>query len=156
LQKKEVCEKIIEDYLLLDRGEAVPLKLWTHLLFCKDCRTEVRFLNLADTACTKPLTIERKKEESLAKTIISRIQNDPECKEIFAPKELTLKNWIISGLIMLFAMLFFTINIYSQNSQIALPVYLVFAVFISGYCALFVGSNMDFFIKKLHKLEIQF
>ena len=101
MQKKEVCEKIIEDYLLLDRGEAVPLKLWTHLLFCKDCRTEVRFLNLADTACTKPLKIERKKEESLAKTIISRIQNDPECKEIFVPKELTLKNWIISGLIML-------------------------------------------------------
>jgi hypothetical protein len=107
LQKKDACEKIIEDYLSLDRGEAVPLKLWTHLLFCKDCRTEVRFLNLADTACTKPLKIERKKEESLAKTIISRIQNDPECKEIFVPKELTLKNWIISGLIMLFAMLFF-------------------------------------------------
>lgn len=156
MKSKEVCEKIMDSYIALDRGEVVPFKVWIHLLFCSQCRTEVRFLSLADKACSKPLTIERKTHESLSTSIMMSIQKDPESAMLFKPKEVSLKKWILSGLIMLFAMLFFGLNVYSQNTQIALPVYLVFAIFITGYCALFVGSNLDFFIKKLKNLEIQF
>lgn len=113
-------------------------------------------MSLADKACVKPLAIERKESESLANAILLSIQNNPETKTLFAPKEVSLKNWILAGLIMLFTMLFFGINVYSQNTQIAVPIYLVFAVFITGYCALFVGSNLDFFVKKLKNLEFQF
>ena len=68
--------------------------------------------------------------------------------------KVSLKRWVISGLVMIFAMLFFGINSYSQNSQIAVSVYLVFAAVITAYLALFVAGNMDFFIKKLKNLQI--
>lgn len=150
------CEKTMSNYIALDRGERVPLQLWTHLLLCKKCRSEVRLLSIADSFCTKPIAIERKPQESLASAILQSIKNNPETKNLYTPKELSLKNWILAGSLMLFAMLFFGINVYSQNTQIALPVYLIFAIFITGYCALFVGSNLDFFIKKLKNLEILF
>ena len=155
MKKSNKCETILNDYISLDRGEAVPLKIWTHLLLCKKCRSEVRLLTLADKACVTPLTIEREPDQSLAVAIMLGMQNDPECENLFIPKEVSLKNWIISGIIMILTMIFFTINSYSQNTDIALPAYLVFAVFITGYCALFVASNLDFFIKKLENLEIK-
>lgn len=76
------------------------------------------------------------------------INEEPEFNKI------SLKRWIVSGVIMIVAMLFFGINTYSANSQIALSVYLVFAGVITAYLALFVAGNMDFFIKKLKNLQI--
>ncbi len=149
----EKCRKIMKDYLLLDRHEYVPLKITAHLLVCRKCRSEVRLLTLADKACTKPLTIPIPLSDdsivSIMKAVIPNYTPDePEFNKV------SLKRWVVSGLVMIFAMLFFGINSYSQNSQIAVAVYLVFAAVITAYLALFVASNMDFFIKKLKNLEI--
>jgi hypothetical protein len=149
----EKCGQIMHDYLLLDRHEHVPLKITAHLLVCKKCRTEVRLLTIADKACTKPLSIPvpitSDSITSIMKAVIPNYTvEEPEFNKV------SLKRWVISGLVMIFAMLFFGINSYSQNSQIAVSVYLVFAAVITAYLALFVAGNMDFFIKKLKNLQI--
>lgn len=149
----EKCGQIMHDYLLLDRHEHVPLKITAHLLVCKKCRTEVRLLTISDKACTKPLSIPvpitSDSITSIMKAVIPNYTvEEPEFNKV------SLKRWVISGLVMIFAMLFFGINSYSQNSQIAVSVYLVFAAVITAYLALFVAGNMDFFIKKLKNLQI--
>lgn len=149
----EKCGQIMHDYLLLDRHEHVPLKITAHLLVCKKCRTEVRLLTIADKACTKPISIPvpitSDSITSIMKAVIPNYTaEEPEFNKV------SLKRWVVSGLVMIFAMLFFGINSYSQNSQIAVSVYLVFAAVITAYLALFVAGNMDFFIKKLKNLQI--
>ena len=150
---RDTCEQTMHEYLLLDRHEHVPLRITAHLLICKKCRTEVRLLTIADKACTKPLTISvpltSDSITSIMKAVIPEyINEEPELNKV------SLKRWIVSGVIMIVAMLFFGINTYSANSQIALSVYLVFAGVITAYLALFVAGNMDFFIKKLKNLQI--
>ncbi|HOE09781.1 MAG TPA: hypothetical protein PLV89_13045 [Treponemataceae bacterium] len=143
----------MHDYLLLDRHEHVPLKITAHLLACKKCRTEVRLLTIADKACTKPLSIPVPiTSDSITSIMKAVIPNYTVEEPVF--NKVSLKRWVISGLVMIFAMLFFGINSYSQNSQIAVSVYLVFAAVITAYLALFVAGNMDFFIKKLKNLQI--
>ncbi len=143
----------MNDYLLLDRHEHVPLKTTVHLLLCKKCRTEVRLLTLADKICTKPVSIPAPLTSdsisSIMKIIIPEYMEQTE--EI---SKVSLKRWVISGVLMILAMLFFGINSYSQNSQIAISVYLIFAAVITAYVALFVAGNMDFFIKKIKNLQI--
>ena len=63
-------------------------------------------------------------------------------------KHVSLRHWIIIGLIMLVAMLFYGIQTVSLNSTVlVIPFYLCFAGIVCVYCALFVGSNLDFFVK---------
>lgn len=149
----EKCGQIMNDYLLLDRHEHVPCKITAHLLVCKKCRTEVRLLTIADKACTKPLSIPVPLTSDSITSIMKAVMPEYlEQEQEFS--KVSLKRWVISGLIMMFAMLFFGINSYSQNSQIAVSVYLVFAAVITAYLALFVAGNMDFFIKKIKNLQI--
>ncbi len=149
----EKCGNVMNSYLLLDRHEHVPFKITAHLLTCKKCRTEVRLLTLADRACTQPLSITVPLDDESITSIMKAVIPGYTVKDAGFEK-VSLKRWVISGLLMIFAMLFFGINSYSQNSQIALSVYLVFALIITAYLALFVAGNMDFFIKKLKNLQI--
>ena len=64
---------------------------------------------------------------------------------------LSLKRWIVSGIVMIIAMLFFGITDTSNNSQLSLSFYLVFAGIVTAYCAMFVGCNMDFFVKHINR-----
>ena len=49
--KNKKCEFYMDEFLKLDKNDRLPLSLTIHLLLCKECRTIVRNLTLADQAC---------------------------------------------------------------------------------------------------------
>ena len=68
-------------------------------------------------------------------------------------KPVSLKRWIISGVLMVIALFGFSFfNIKSINDSISISFYLVFASIITIYCIMFVIGNMDFFIKQIDKI----
>lgn len=150
----EKCTQIMTDYLALDRNEHVPLSITAHLLVCKKCRTEVRLLTMADKACTQPLSIPIPLNDETITSIMKAIIPDYKGEQDFSLGKVSLKRWVISGTLMIFAMLFFGINSYSHDPRIAILIYLIFAAVITVYLALFVASNMDFFVKKLENFQI--
>lgn len=144
--KKEKCKEIMDQFLLLDKNQKIPLKITLHLLACKECRTQVRLCTLAERASAKSLNEKSPLNNDTLISIMSKIS--PKTMKQEKVKHVSLVHWIIIGLVMLVAMLFYGIQTVSLNSSIiVLPFYLCFAGIVCVYCALFVGSNLDFFVK---------
>ena len=62
---------------------------------------------------------------------------------------ISLKRWIVSGFILVFAVFLFGVfSTIDGSSKLHMLLFLCFALFISGYCAFFIGSNLNFFIKR--------
>lgn len=121
------CEKVMNRFLELDKGERLPFLLTLHLLRCKDCRTQVRLMTIAERVTARRMR-----------------------PALYAPKPVTLTKWVVGGILMVCSMLafVFTADFYADELwQTAFA--LVFAASITGYCAIFVGCNLDFFVKKI-------
>lgn len=144
--KKEKCKKIMDQFLLLDKNQKIPLKITLHLLGCKECRTQVRLLSLAEKASAKSLNTKLPLNNDTLVSIMSKIKPKTVAPEKI--KHVSLAHWIIIGIIMLVAMLVYGVQTVSLNSTfMVVPFYLCFAEIVCVYCALFVGSNLDFFVK---------
>ena len=52
------CEEIMNSYLLLDKDEKVPLKIFLHLFFCRKCRHQIKMLSYAEKQIAAPLNIQ--------------------------------------------------------------------------------------------------
>ncbi len=137
----------MEQYLALDKGERVPLVLTFHLLTCKECRKEIKALSHAHRLAKEVLQIPRPINSQSITKVMKEI--DPAYKP--AKSRISLVSWIATGLFLIIAMLTYCTF---ANNQISKPLLftlsLVFAASLTAYCALFIGTNMDFFIKKLH------
>ena len=67
---------------------------------------------------------------------------------------ISMKRWIISGVTMILAMLMFLVLRPSVASTVLdISFCILFTCVVSTYCAIFVGSNMDFFIKKIETIK---
>lgn len=146
--KKQKCEFYMNEFLKLDKNERLPLSLTIHLLLCKDCRTIVRKLTLAEQACKMSMEKTVDSYDPAVASIMKAINSEYKVEEMHP---LSLKRWIVSGIVMIIAMLFFGITDTSNNSQLSLSFYLVFAGIVTAYCAMFVGCNMDFFVKHINR-----
>lgn len=148
----KTCNEIMNQFLELDKNQILPLRTTFHLLTCKKCRNQVRFMTMAEKHCKEPLTIPA--EES-SQAIISLMQKiDPEYLAKTSAAPISMRRWIVCGIAMILGMLFFMFHSKHVDS-IALNVtfYCFFACAISAYCAIFVGSNLDFFVKKIEILH---
>ena len=141
------CEYYMDEYLSLDKGERIPFRLTLHLLFCSKCRSEVRALSKAEKAAGMSLKIPTPVTDESITSIMKKI--DPS----YSPEKnhVPLFQWIIAGLIMIAALFFFGVYTSSSTNQLSLVVfYLVFAAAVTSYCMLFVGTNLDFFVKMIN------
>lgn len=144
---KSKCNEIMDDFLLLDKNQKIPLKITLHLLACKECRTQVRLCSLAEKASAKPLNAKLPLDNDALVSIMSKIDKNYS-GNTGKIRHVSLANWIISGVVMLVLMMFYGIQTVSLNSTpMVVPFYLCFAGIVCVYCALFVGSNLDFFVK---------
>lgn len=139
------CEKVMNSFFELDKGERLELVDSIHLLFCKDCRTKVRLLTKSEKLAEKTLNLPVfNSGKSLAQLIK---ETRPQWLKI---KPVSMTRWILGGSFML---LFFIFSGHflnkTQNQTYLIWFYLIFSVFVSSYCAAFIGTNMDFFIKKI-------
>ncbi len=145
--KNEKCEEILNEYLMLDKGERVPFKLSIHLMFCKKCREQIKLLKLAEKKLASPLKITAPVTDDSIQKVLLKL--NIEQKDRFY-KPFPIAGWIISGLLIL-ALLFtpyLTLN-EMKNNYFSLYYAFIIATCVTIYCAAFVWSHMDLFVKKL-------
>lgn len=146
------CNTIMNQFLELDKNQPLPFKTTLHLLTCKECRTQVRLMTMAEKHCKEPLLVPA---EDSTQAIISLMQKiDPNYLLETPVAPISMRRWIVCGIAMILGMLFFVFHsIYLDNMALNITFYCFFACAISAYCAIFVGSNMDFFVKKIETLH---
>ncbi|QTQ12324.1 hypothetical protein HRI96_09015 [Treponema parvum] len=146
--------KIMDDFLLLDKNERIPLHLTLRLLFCKKCRTEIRLMTMAEKLMQGPVKIQVPVTDESIEKVLKQI--DPVFSaENIEKSPISLSRWIAAGIVMTLLMICFGIMTRSDSyKMLVLPFYLLFAGMITVYCAFFVGCNMDFFVKKIETLRV--
>lgn len=150
--KRETCNIIMNHFLELDKNERMPFSITFHLLICKRCRTQVRLLTQAEKTAAEPVKIPVPLNDTTIETVLKKI--DPAYNAV-SDSPISLLKWIVSGLLMIFLLLIFGVITNSTSSgQLLLVFYLMFAILVTVYCALFVGCNMDFFVKKIETLKL--
>lgn len=149
MKDSSACDSAMDCFLLLDKHQRVPLSVTFHLLQCKKCRTQVRLMSDVEKKLAEPLCVEIPLSDEKLKQILLKI--DPSFKaETACP--VSLGKWVITGMCLMLAVLLFAVCDYNPDSVkfVSSAVYLVFGVSITIYCTLFIISNMDFFVKKIH------
>jgi hypothetical protein len=146
------CEAIMDSFFALDKDEHLPFAVTLHLLTCKKCRTQIRLCTFAERVNAGFLMREANEEEiaALMKNLNAAL---PFKKELHY---ISLRRWITLGVVMIFAMLLFGFIIPADTEpSLHLKFYLVFAGAVAVYCAFFVASNIDFFVKKIETIAIR-
>ena len=142
---KMTCENFMEKYLLLDKNEFLPLNMIVHLLFCNECRTVVRKFSKAEK-----LTAQMEQRECKI-NYENSINNFDILQKIFKDDmkihKVHLYNWIFIGIILLICMVFCSIILNRFIPQMQNVWFVFIAAVICTYCVIFVGMNMDFFVK---------
>lgn len=123
------CEKMMDKFLMLDKHERIPIDVTLHLLRCKKCRSQVRYLTKAEKIASSTL-----------KTSASRI------------KPVSMKKWIVCGILMMILMMSYTFSAAKFVNETANAFfYILFGFVVTAYCAIFIAANLDFFVKKIEK-----
>ncbi|WP_296325322.1 hypothetical protein [Treponema sp. UBA3813] len=134
----ETCEKNMDTFFSLDKYERIPLRLTLHLLSCKKCRTQVHYLSLAEKYASEPIK---------QTPIKDALENMP-------VRPVTMTKWIIWGIIMILLLVVFCLILNRiDRTSFAIFFNIIFGTLVTAYCVLFVGTNMDFFIKKIDKFQ---
>ena len=141
------CENTMNTFLALDKGEHIPLKVSLHLIFCAKCRTQVRLLTRAEHLAAYPLSRSASESDYSVAAVLKKID---EMKNTSIPNPITLRQWVVSGVLMILLMLSFGFSASDNSEELKIAFYLIFALIITVYCALFIGCNIDFFIKKIN------
>lgn len=141
------CNIIMEEYLALDKGERVPLGVTIHLLACKKCRAQVRLLRSAERSSVPDPC----KQTALDDAAILAVMNKISSKKNGEKNPISLSKWIVGGVAMV--ALFITFSVFERpgaSRALTVYTYIELAALITAYCALFIRSNMDFFVKKIN------
>ncbi len=140
------CNEVMEEYLSLDKGERIPLGITLHLLACKRCRSQVRLLRSAERSSAPDSC----KMAALDDAAILAVMNKITTKSGVEKNPISFSKWIVGGIAMV--LLFITFSVLAKpgsNHFITVYTYIELAALITAYCALFIRSNMDFFVKKI-------
>lgn len=145
--ENEKCEQIMNEYLMLDKGERVPFALSLHLLTCRKCRKQIKMLELAEKKIAEPLNIVTPVTDESIQKVLEQIK--PEERSRFV-RPLPFASWIIGGVIMI-ALLFSSMATtpFFHSRTLSLWYALTIAGCVTAYSSVFVFSNIDVFIKKI-------
>lgn len=155
------CEKAIDLYLSLDKGEWVPPGVTLHLILCPVCRTLVRKMAEAERLAARPLAIRSAPAAPVADPVLAaalaRITaaglRYPEVRP--GDKHVSLARWLVSGLALAFGFSVVPFSFIGKWSSanfglsFTVPFYLLCGLAVTAYCGMFIGTNIDFFVKKL-------
>lgn len=144
------CEQIMNKYLMLDKDERVPLKISLHLLGCKKCREQIKLLKLAEKEISAPLKIQTPVTDKTIQNVLAQVNISNISQKDKFYKPLPFAGWIIGGIIMvalLFSSMFTTSDMESKTLDIWYA--LTIAGCVTAYCAVFVCSHIDLFVKKI-------
>jgi hypothetical protein len=141
---------MMDAFFALDKRERLPLRVTLHLLACKQCRTAVRLCTLAERAAAAPLFADGEVGDidSVMEGIRAYAASQGRGRE---PRQfISLGRWILVGVAMILAMMCVGfVNLENNADTLQMSSYMVFGSMIAVYCAFFVGSNLDFFVKQI-------
>lgn len=156
------CEKAFNRYLELDKNARVPLAVTMHLLRCPACRTGVRSLTRAERALAAPLAVEspavrsRQPVDPVVAIALERIQSAGLAYPAVPldGRSVSLSRWLVTGICLAagFAVVpFSSIGNWTGSTfgnSFLVPFYLLCGIAVTVYCGLFVGTNIDLFVKR--------
>jgi predicted anti-sigma-YlaC factor YlaD len=161
------CERAFNRYLELDKNERVPLMVTAHLLVCPACRTGVRAMTKAEFRLSSPLAVEASQapffspelspsracsaDPAVAAAMARIVSSGLAYPQIKRPVSFT--RWLVTGIVLAagFAVMPVTFGAWSQSvfgSSYSVPFYLLSGIAVTIYGGLFIGTNIDFFVKK--------
>ena len=147
---KNTCDDVMEKFLMKDKNELLPLSVFVHIIRCKECRTMVRRMTLAEKNASGSLMKVVSHDNPTLDAVMQKV-SALELSSGRKAKPVSLGGWIVSGILMIIAMMFF--GFYTTpstaSSLLIIAFYLLFALAIVVYCIAFVTSNLDFFVKKI-------
>ncbi|MGI5174662.1 hypothetical protein H0R92_13820 [Treponema sp. OMZ 840] len=150
----DICDTVINRFLHLDKPNAVPFSIRLHCIRCKKCRSLIQALSTVENRASAPLRTVTPADDPCITRIMEHIDPDFAQKTEDPVQIISFKRWISSGCILIAAILLFGLfSAADIKSEMQILLYLCFALFISGYCAFFVGSNLNFFIKKIQAIR---
>lgn len=138
----------MERFMELDKNERLPLYITLHLILCRECRTSVRMLTLAEKQAAQPLAEYVTVDSAFMQAVLAKVS--PITQETAVP--VTMKRWVVSGILMIAALFFFPVFSYMRlpdSELLTVSFYLLFGCAVAVYCIIFVGGNMDFFVKQI-------
>lgn len=158
------CDNAFNSYYALDKNQNVPLPVVFHLLTCPVCRTSVRTLTKAEKLLAQPLKIKKPNKFQNVKPVsdptidlvIARIKSTgneyPNLNSL--QQTVTMGPWLFSGLVLIGGFTFFPFSPLGQWAHstfglaFTLPFNIVGGIALTIYVGMFIGGNIDFFIKK--------
>ena len=108
------CEFYIDSYLSLDKGERVPLKLTAHLLFCPECRRQIKAMSRARKITAQALDIPVPLESDTIAKVLEQIIPQAEPKN----NRVKLPQWIITGILLLVCVVAFGFIAQSSSNKL--------------------------------------
>ena len=147
------CIDYMETFYSLDKHERLPLKISLHLLFCKECRTKVRNLTTAEKLLLKNAL---SKSEDSSKTATYVLNAISKTSLNYHEKKTSLRKWALSGTGLLACFLIIIpLLIIKGQDFLSLVSTISLSAVLCIWCFLFVGNNMDFFIKMSSRTQQQ-
>lgn len=133
----------MDGFLKLDRNERIPLWITKHLLTCSECRTNVRLFTQAE----KILSRRTGGENPFTYAALSDV------KEKLYPgstkeKKVPIFYWLAIGIVLVVCMILLALFAGKYFPELQSLGCIFAALVITTYCMLFIGMNMDFFVKQ--------
>ncbi len=154
------CDKAFDRYLGLDKFESVPLPVTLHLLACPSCRTAVRRITRAERSLAAPYAARRVPAEADPDPVVRAAMARINAAGLAFPDDLgekgrvSLFRWLVSGLALAagFAIVPFSdVGAWSRQAfgtGYLVSYFLLCGVAVTVWCGMFVGTNIDLFVKK--------
>lgn len=141
--KGKNCSEVMDGFLKLDRNERIPLWITKHLLICSECRTNVRLFTQAE----KILSRRTGGENPFTYAALSDV------KEKLYPgstkeKKVPIFYWLAIGIVLVVCMILLALFAGKYFPELQSLGCIFAALVITTYCMLFIGMNMDFFVKQ--------
>ncbi len=158
------CKVAMEQYMALDKDKHVPLLITIHLLKCKKCRDLVRSMSIAAKLYEKNIYKQDIPDyDFLLKTMKKVDDIVPELMKKQAEKyklpHERILTWVVIGFLMILGLTSIPFTYTGRwasstfEMRFVLPLALISAIFVSVFAAMFVGRNLDFFIKKFDLVD---
>lgn len=151
------CDSAFDRYLELDKNERVPLQVTLHLFACPACRTAVRHMTRAERIMSAPL---RSPAPSAGDPAIRAAMERIRAAGLSYPEDadetgrVSMTRWLVALFALAAGFAVVPSSSIGEWSRLVfgdayyLPFYILCGVAVTVFGGLFVGSNIDFFVKK--------
>ncbi len=141
------CNRIMDDYIMSDATNGIPLRVRFHMMFCNSCKEEINKMSKSIKSMEGVFPF--KMEIDLTDKIMEKVEE----LELYYKKSISSFKWITAGT-MIFSSIFliqYSDSFSWLKSQFGgdfeVPVNIAFGLIVSVYALAFTTSHLDGFKK---------